>query len=143
SVDGETNNLRPGMTAKVTFLVDDVKDALTLPVSAVVEQKGNFFCWVKTPEGPQRRPLKLGRTNDKLIEVVDGVKEGEDVFRNPRAVVEESRHELPFEKQSEDAKFAGGDAALAGGAAPAGDRKNGAPSSPGGDRAAVGGQPVP
>jgi HlyD family secretion protein len=107
SIDTESNGLRPGMTAKVTILVDDLKDALSLPVSAVVEQKGKFFCWVKSLSGPQRRPLKLGRTNDKLIEVVDGVKEGEEAYRNPRAIVEEAREEPAFEKQSEEAKFAG------------------------------------
>jgi HlyD family secretion protein len=108
SVEGGGNSLRPGMTAKVTILIDNLSDALSVPVSAVVEQRGQFFCWVKTAEGPQRRPLKLGRTNDKLIEVVDGVKEGEDVLRNPRAMVGEAREELPFEKQSNDAKFIAG-----------------------------------
>ena len=105
SIDAESSGLRPGMTAKVTILIDDLSDALSLPVSAVVEQKGAFYCWVKALPGPERRPLKLGRTNDKLIEVVDGVKEGEEVFRNPRAVVEDARKEPPFERQAEDAKF--------------------------------------
>ncbi len=105
SIGGENSGLKPGMTAKVTILIDNLSDALTVPVSAVVEQRGQFFCWAKTQQGPQRRPLKLGRTNDKLIEVVDGVKEGEEVYRNPRAVVEEARQEPPFEKQSEDAKI--------------------------------------
>ncbi|MBI4602617.1 MAG: hypothetical protein HY721_11720, partial [Planctomycetes bacterium] len=107
AIDGETSGLRPGMSAKVTILVDSVGDALTVPVSAVVEQKGQFYCWAKTAEGPSRRPLTLGRTNDKLIEIVDGVKEGDVVFRNPRAVVEEAREEPPFEKQTEDARFGG------------------------------------
>jgi len=107
SIEGETSGLKPGMTAKVTILIDNVTDALSLPVSAVVEQKNQFYCWVKTPQGPSRRPLKLGRTNDKVIEVIDGVKEGEVVIRNPRAIVEEAREEPPFEKQSEDTRFEG------------------------------------
>jgi HlyD family secretion protein len=106
SIDGETNGLRPGMTAKVTILIANLNDALSVPVSAVVEQRGQFYCWVRTPKGTERRPLKLGRTNDTLIEIADGVKEGEEVLRNPRAVVEEARQEPPFEKQSDDAKFA-------------------------------------
>jgi multidrug resistance efflux pump len=115
SIDRESSGLRPGMTAKVTILIDDLSNALSVPVSAVVEQRGQFFCWVKSTKGSERRPLKLGRTNDKLIEVVDGVKEGEEVFRNPRAIVEEARQEPLFEKQAEDAKFS---AAVEPGAAP-------------------------
>ncbi len=110
SIDGATGGLRPGMTAKVTILVASLTDVLTVPVSAVVEQRGQFFAWVKAPPGPQRRPLKLGQTNDKLIEIVDGVKEGEEVLRNPRAMVEEARQEPPFEKGSEDRRFAGAEA---------------------------------
>jgi HlyD family secretion protein len=110
SIEGETEGLRPGMTAKVTILVHNLTGVVTVPVSAVVEQREGFFCWVKTPRGPERRPLVLGRTNDKLIEVVDGVKEGDEVYRNPRAVVPEARQEPAFEKQFEDADFGGGEA---------------------------------
>jgi multidrug resistance efflux pump len=155
SIDGETTGLRPGMTANVTILIDDLKDALCLPVSAVVEQKGQFFAWVKGPQGPERRPLKLGRTNDKLIELVDGVKEREVVFRNPRAMVEEARQEPVFEKQSEDAQFRPSEAdAIASGAAkgapvavavPAAaterDASIGAPPGPGGALREEGGPP--
>ena len=135
SIEGESSGLRPGMTAKVTILIDDVKDALTLPVSAVVEQRGQFYSWVQAPSGPERRALQLGRSNDKLIEVIDGVKEGEVVYRNPRAMIREAREDIPFEKHAEDPKFAPGD--LAGGATP-GDAKDGS-GKDGGMKAA----PVP
>jgi len=105
SIQGEPSALRPGMTAKVTILIDDVKDALTLPVSAVVEQRGNFFSWVQMPTKPERRVLKLGRSNDKLIEVIDGVKEGEVVYRNPRAMIREAREDIPFESHAADPQF--------------------------------------
>lgn len=107
SIAGETSGLRPGMTARVTILLDDLKDALCLPVSAVVERKGKYFCWLKEARGTSRRELQLGRTNDKLIEVVDGVKQGDIVFRNPRAMLEEARESLPFEQQAEDTNFKG------------------------------------
>ncbi len=114
SIEGATAGLKPGMTAKVTILVNDLPSVLALPVSSVVEQRGGFFCWVKSPKGPERRPLKLGSTNDKLIEVADGVKEGEEVYRNPRAMIEEARQEQPFEKQTPDTKFPEGAAASEG-----------------------------
>ncbi len=123
SIDGESTGLRPGMTAKVTILVAMLEDALTVPVSSVVEQRGGYFCWVKSALGPQRRPLKLGQTNDKFIEVVDGVKEGDEVLRNPRAIVEEAREEEVFEKQARDVKFAAA-------AAAAGDPAAASPAEP-------------
>jgi HlyD family secretion protein len=119
SIEGGTTGLRPGMTARVTVLVDSVADALCVPVSAVVEQKNQFFCWVKEGEASSRRPLKLGRTNDKLIEVIDGVKEGDIVLRNPRAMLEEARQEMPFEKLGQDSKFSSSDTAAASTAASA------------------------
>ncbi len=97
-IEGEATSLKPGMSAQVEILVEDLDDVLAVPVQAVVEQRGKFFCWVQTPEGPQRRPVLLGRTNDKLIEITDGVAEGDKVLLNPRAFVPEAREEeLPDE----------------------------------------------
>jgi hypothetical protein len=93
--------LKPGMTAEVEILIEDLTDVLLIPVSAVVEQRGKFYAWVKTPAGPERRPLKLGRTNDKSIHVIDGVKEGDEVLLNPRAAVPEAREEGPVEDEED------------------------------------------
>jgi multidrug efflux pump subunit AcrA (membrane-fusion protein) len=93
-IDGNPDGLKPGMTAEVEILVAHLKDVTSLPVSAVVEQRGQFFCWVKGPDGsPQRRPLILGLSNDQFVEIKDGVAEGDEVIRNPRALVEDARDE--------------------------------------------------
>jgi len=90
-IDGEPEGVKPGMTAEVEILVADLKDVVTLPVATVVEQRGGFFCWVKTPEKVERRPLVLGHSNDQFVEVKDGVREDEEVVLNPRAVVADAR----------------------------------------------------
>jgi len=91
-INGEPEGLRPGMTAEVEILIAHLKDVLTLPVSAIVENRDEFVCWIKTQEGSvERRPLVLGMSNDKFVVVQNGVVEGEAVIRNPRAVVDESR----------------------------------------------------
>lgn len=90
-IDGEPKGLKPGMTAEVEILVADLKDVITLPVAAVVEQRGGFFCWVKTPGKVERRPLVLGHSNEQFVEVKDGVREGDEVILNPRAVISEAR----------------------------------------------------
>jgi HlyD family secretion protein len=92
-IDGEAQGLRPGMTAEVEILVAHLKDVLTLPVAAIVEQRGAFFCWVKKGAGREveRRPLVLGMSNDQFVEIQDGVGEGDQVLLNPRASVREAR----------------------------------------------------
>jgi HlyD family secretion protein len=86
-IDGRTTGLKPGMTAGVEILVADLKDVLSVPVQAVVEQGGGFACWVLEHGQPQRRSVLLGASNSTVIEIKDGVKEGDEVLLNPRAVV--------------------------------------------------------
>jgi len=128
-INGEQKGLRPGMTAEVEILVAHLKDVVTLPVAAVVQQRGEFFCWVKAAGGDvQRRPLVLGLSDDKVIEVKDGVAVGESVVLNPRAVVAEARgtSEEP-ETVDVDKKFGG----------PAGDEAGGADDRSAGREPAV------
>jgi len=98
-IDGETAGLKPGMTAEVEILIAHLEGVVTLPVAAVVEQREGFFCWVQQGERHERRPLVLGLSDDKFVEVKDGVQEGEKVLLNPRAVVEEARKD---DTESED-----------------------------------------
>jgi hypothetical protein len=44
--------------------------------------------------------LKIGLTNDTYIEIKDGVKEGDVVVRNPRAVVAEAREDAVLEERT-------------------------------------------
>jgi HlyD family secretion protein len=91
-LDGDTNGLRPGMTAQVEILLADKHDVCTIPVTAVVEQKDQYFAWVKRPAGPEKRQVSLGTTDDKVIEIKSGLKAGEEVILNPRATVAEAMH---------------------------------------------------
>jgi multidrug efflux pump subunit AcrA (membrane-fusion protein) len=96
SVDG----LKPGMSAEVEVILDRHEDVLTIPVAAVLETEEGDFCWVKTADGAQRRPLRLGDTDDSFIVVKAGLKEGDEVMLNPLAFIEEAQSEVlkPFDE---------------------------------------------
>jgi len=91
SIDGTQQGLKPGMTAEVEILIEQLTDVVSVSISCVVEQDGEFFAWVDTPEGPQRRRLLLGPSNDTQIVVRDGIAAGERVLLNPRTFLEEAR----------------------------------------------------
>lgn len=95
-IDGEAEGLKPAMTAEVEVLIADLTDVLTVPVSCVVEQGGKFNAWVVNGSGKfERRPLTVGLTNDRVFEIKDGLKEGDVVLLNPKAMVDEARKEEP------------------------------------------------
>jgi HlyD family secretion protein len=119
-IEGETGGLKPGMTAEVEILVAHLKDAITLPVAAIVEQRGGFHCWVVQGDKQERRPLVLGVSNDQFVEVKDGLAEGDKVVLNPRAVLDEARQEDNDQEDTDvDRRFgSGGPTAGEGGAEP-------------------------
>jgi len=80
--------LKPGMSAEVEVLIARHEDVLMIPVAAVVETDEGDLCWVKTAKGTQRRPLKLGDTNEVFTVVAAGLKEGDEVVLNPLALQE-------------------------------------------------------
>lgn len=86
-IDGSTEKLRPGFTAEVEIVVADLRDVISLPVAAVIEQKGEFVCAVRTEDGFERRPVEIGLSNDKLVEIKQGLSPGETVFLYPRGLL--------------------------------------------------------
>ncbi|MFO1095775.1 MAG: hypothetical protein U0992_21080 [Planctomycetaceae bacterium] len=66
----------------------------------VVEKSRGFFAYVKTPASIEGARLKLGKTNDTYIEILDGVKEADVVIRNPRAVVAAALEDVSLEERT-------------------------------------------
>jgi hypothetical protein len=91
--DIEDLNLKPGMSAEVTIEVSDaLENVLTVPVQAVVggsEMGSQRKIFVMTPEGPQERLILVGLSNDKYVEIRDGLQEGDEVVLNPRSLAGE------------------------------------------------------
>ena len=109
SIDSDPTGLRPGMTSVVEILVANLKDVLSAPVEAVVEQGGKFYCWVNTSTAPQRRPVLLGLSNNTRIEIKDGLADGDVVLKNPRATVEDARADVKEEEKLDVKKKFGDD----------------------------------
>jgi HlyD family secretion protein len=86
-IDGNTEELRPGFTAEAEIIVADLVDVIAVPVAAVIEQEGRFVCAVRRGDAVERREVSLGQGNDRLVEIVSGLEEGEVLLLNPRAAL--------------------------------------------------------
>ncbi|MBL9125575.1 MAG: efflux RND transporter periplasmic adaptor subunit [Planctomycetaceae bacterium] len=85
--------MRPGMTAEVKIKVEQLPDALQVPVQAVVEHGSEHFCLLPTATGLEARKIKIGSTNEKFVIIKDGLAASESVVINPRNYLD--RVELP------------------------------------------------
>jgi len=80
-----THQLRPGMTANVEILVEQIAEPVTqVPLQSVVKAGGHCFLWVATPDGIQRREIEVGPSNDETFVVTDGVLPGDQIVLQPQ-----------------------------------------------------------
>jgi hypothetical protein len=112
---GKLKGLKPGMSAEVTILLDRVEHpVLTVPLQAVLDPEDTdkpYTVYVKTPDGVERRPVVLGLNNDKVVEVKDGLEEGDEVVMNPSKLLKgkDSGKEGPSKnKKKKKAEFGPG-----------------------------------
>ncbi|MFQ5718567.1 MAG: efflux RND transporter periplasmic adaptor subunit [Acidobacteriota bacterium] len=73
------NRLRPGMFARVFLETDRRDDALVIPRSALSLDSISDTVYVATSGVAERRDVELGYSEGDLVEVVDGLAEGEQV----------------------------------------------------------------
>lgn len=71
--------IKPGMTAEVDVLVGTYPDVIAVPLNAVTEHFGRAFVYVKLADDAQRRPVKVGRMTHAFAEILEGLKEGDEV----------------------------------------------------------------
>jgi multidrug efflux pump subunit AcrA (membrane-fusion protein) len=76
--------IRTGMNAEVRIFVERLSDALQVPVQALCEVKGHYFCLVHSGERFETREVQVGSSNDTYMTIKSGLQEGEVVVLNPR-----------------------------------------------------------
>ena len=74
--------LRPHMRTTLSLATGGADVALAIPKAAVLGEAGSFYAFVQDEERSERferRPLVLGVSNDRFVEVIEGLYAGERV----------------------------------------------------------------
>lgn len=100
--------LKPGMGTELRIIVEEREDpVLQVPVQSIIPIGESFFAYVQSDDGPQRRSLVVGKSNDEFMEILDGLAEGEQVILNPRThfspEISRLEQELAADAESEGA----------------------------------------
>ncbi len=99
--------LRPGLLADVEILVDEIKDAVTIPMQAVFDRDGKNVVFVKTPTGFEAREVTAARRTESTMVISSGLEPGEVLaLSDPFAVKKTAA--APEKQQSAPAGLPGG-----------------------------------
>lgn len=83
SLEGADESIKPGMNARVEILIAELSDVLTIPIQCVANRGGQKVCYLAGSNPPKEQPIKTGVFNDRFVEVIDGLEEGQEVLLNP------------------------------------------------------------
>lgn len=72
----QDENLKPGMSASSRIIVDRIPEVVSVPLESVFEKEGKTVVYVN---GDKERTVTVGRRNDMMIEITDGLSGGEKV----------------------------------------------------------------
>ncbi|WP_406699490.1 efflux RND transporter periplasmic adaptor subunit [Singulisphaera sp. Ch08] len=97
TIDNGLSGLRPGMTAQVEILVAQIDNVLSVPVVAILEYQGKDHVAVKRADGTYDwRTVTVGTSNDKLVEIREGLKTGDRVALSPLLLMSEDEKREAF-----------------------------------------------
>jgi multidrug resistance efflux pump len=82
-IDGEHDWLRPGMSAEVEILVDSLDNVVYIPIQAVAFQDGEQVVYVARGGRREMRRVETGNYSEQFIEIVSGLRSGEEVMLLP------------------------------------------------------------
>jgi HlyD family secretion protein len=105
SLQGDTSrlNLRPGMSAQVEILVEEVEDALSVPVQSILEFKGKDWVFVKDGDSFRKTEIIPGTSNDQHVVVKSGLKDGDEVAMTPAVLLTDEERREAYSIAAKDA----------------------------------------
>lgn len=96
------NNIYLGIDGKVTIEGKKYKNILVVPTESINVSKNESFCYVIKDSKVERRVVKVGATNGESTQIVEGLRQGEQVVLSPENIVENGKKVIPIEKSAEE-----------------------------------------
>lgn len=91
TIKGENDWMRPGMSAKVQIIVNQLSDVVYVPLQAIIPLEDKKVCFVLANDKLEQRTIEPGEFNDEFIEIKKGIKENEIVcLRAPAGIEDKS-----------------------------------------------------
>jgi len=88
-IEGTHDYLRPGMSAKVEILINELKEVLVIPLGAVRNKEEEKYCYVVDGREIHQVQIETGAFNDTFIEVSQGLNEQQIILLVPPRLLQQ------------------------------------------------------
>jgi HlyD family secretion protein len=85
----DTKTLKPGYDMDIKVIIESRKDILFIDENALFEYQGKDYVFVVENGQARLRKIEKGIESDEKIEVIKGLKEGEEVILSPDETIED------------------------------------------------------
>ena len=75
-------DVKPGVSARAEVVITNLSSVLTVPIQSVTTRRGQQVVYL-AGDSPRPMPVQVGMYNNKFIEIVSGVEEGDRVMLAP------------------------------------------------------------
>jgi len=82
-IDGNNEILRTGMSCQAQIIIQQYKDAIYVPLQAVIRVGTEPTVYVQVGDKSEPRKVKTGLDNNKMIHILEGLDDGDVVLLNP------------------------------------------------------------
>lgn len=83
ALEEKVENLRPEYDLNIKVIINNRKDVLVIPENAVFQQRNKNYVFVNEKGIAVLMEIETGVESERKIEVVRGLKEGEEVILSP------------------------------------------------------------
>jgi RND family efflux transporter MFP subunit len=86
-ISNPDRSLKPGMFANVDLILLEKPQALVIPREAVLEGGSEISVFVVEEKQPVRKLITIGYEQDRMVEVLKGLKEGDQVITKGQQLI--------------------------------------------------------
>lgn len=91
---GETDGLKPVMSSEAVIETGRQTGVVHVPVTALVGGGLSYYCYIRAGQELQKRKVVPGLRNEDIVQITDGLTEGEIVLHDPRGLLRWSSRTL-------------------------------------------------
>lgn len=94
------DNIYLGIEGKVTIEGKTYSNILVIPTECINASKKNSYCYVVKDSKVEKRDIKTGATDGEKTQVIDGLKQGEQVVLNSENITEDGKEVIAMEENT-------------------------------------------